>query len=476
MSNPILNTDSYKVSHYKQVPPKTTEIYSYLEARSKKAYSHSLFMGLQAIIDKYISQQITLRHIAEAEEVCQAHFAQPLFNRAGWERIVNTHGGYMPIAIYAVDEGSVIPNGNALVTVRNTDRELPWVTNYIETVLSQVWYPITVATRSAFVRNRIDRAVANTTGWSKDDCDAAAAFMLHDFGFRGASSVESAAIGGGAHLVNFLGTDTMVALTYLRDHYGAKMAGFSIPAAEHSTITSWTRSREFDAYANMLTQFPTGIVAIVSDSYDIYNAVANVFCGTLRERVETRDGMTVIRPDSGDPVIGVLKILHILAEKGMASTWTPAGYRLFDKVRVIWGDGMNENSISDVLDAVENSQFSAANLAFGMGGGLLQQLNRDTMAFAFKCSHAIVANKSVMVSKSPIDMPEKASKAGYLSLVKNSDFEYETVSHDAFLDTVGDRSKNLMQLRWSNYTGMQGRQTLDEIRALATYGRKAITR
>ncbi len=151
-----------------------------------------------------------------------------------------------------------------MVQVENTDERMPWLTTWVETaLLRSVWYPSTVATLSFKCKEILYRGLLETS----EDPAGQIPFKLHDFGARGVSSAESAALGGMAHLVNFSGTDTMEALEAAMAWYGADVAGFSIPAAEHSTMTSWGREREVDAYRNMLVQFgrPNALVAVVSE-------------------------------------------------------------------------------------------------------------------------------------------------------------------------------------------------------------------
>ena len=248
-------------------------------------------------------------------------------------------------------------------------------------------------------------------------------FKLHDFGCRGVSTMESAAIGGAAHLVNFMGTDTVPSLQLLRNYYNAPMGGFSIPAAEHSTMTSWGKEHEVDAYRNMLAQFPKGLVAVVSDSWDVYNAVSKIWGNVLRDNVLKRDGTVVIRPDSGDPRKVVPDLLDLLGKKFDVTT-NDKGYKVLDShVRIIQGDGIDRNSLAGILDSMMERGWSADNVAFGSGGGLLQQCNRDTLKFAFKCSSAVVNGEERGVYKQPVTAPWKNSKKGRLALVKNIMFE-----------------------------------------------------
>ena len=231
---------------------------------------------------------------------------------------------------------------------------------------------------------------------------------LHDFGARGVSSLESAALGGAAHLVNFLGTDTVSALCLARAHYHAPMAGYSIPAAEHSTITSWGREREVDAYRNMLRQFgkPGAIVAVVSDSYDIYRAISEHWGTTLRDAVIASGATLVIRPDSGDPVEVVAESLRRLDE-AFGHVINGKGYRVLNHVRVIQGDGINPDTIRAILQRITGDGYAADNVAFGMGGALLQRLDRDTQKFALKCSAARVDGEWVDVYRIRSPMPAR---------------------------------------------------------------------
>merc|ERR1712157_68457 len=180
-------------------------------------------------------------------------------------------------------------------------------------------------------------------------------FKLHDFGFRGVSSVESAAIGGAAHLVNFLGTDTMAALVCAKECYHEEKAGFSIPASEHSTITSWGQEREVEAMRNMLEKYPTGLVACVSDSYDIFRACTDYWGTELKATIEKRDGVLVVRPDSGELPGIVLQVLEKLESK-FGSTTTSTGHRVLpDCVRIMHGDVVDIKSMKVVLQAMKEN-------------------------------------------------------------------------------------------------------------------------
>ena len=433
-NNILLLTDSYKVTHYVQYPPNTEKIYSYFESRGGK-HKEICFFGLQYFIKKYLlGQVVTKEKIEEAKHFYKLHFGEStnLFNEEGWLYILNKYGGKLPIEIKAVPEGLVLPYKNALFTMINTDTKCFWLTNFLETLLVQVWYPMTVATNSREQKKIILNSLKKTGDPSLID------FKLHDFGFRGVSSVETAGIGGAAHLTQFLGTDTVAGLVVAKKYYGSECAGFSIPASEHSTMTSWGRDREKEAYKNMLEQYPKGLIACVSDSYDIYNAATNIWGTELKDQVMSRDGTLVVRPDSGDPLEVDLKLLEKLGEKFGYET-NEKGYKVLNShVRIIQGDGINIEMLKKILDHINKNGWSTDNIAFGSGGGLLQKMDRDTQKCAFKCSYAVVDGKGVQVFKDPITDPGKRSKKGILS-VQYISGEYKTVPiTNNFVDISGN--------------------------------------
>ena len=341
----ILKTDSYKVTHWRQYPPGTTGVYSYMESRGGR-WPTSVFFGLQYLLREYVVGAVVTRPgIEEADEFFSKHLGdRSLFNREGWEYVLRVHGGRLPVRIKAVPEGSPVWNRNVLMTIENTDPHVAWLTNYLETLLVQVWYPTTVATQSREMK-RIWHGYLVRTG-----DPSLIAFKLHDFGYRGSTSDESAALGGAAHLVNFTGTDNLAGCELAMRYYRAQMPGFSIPAAEHSTITAWGRERELEAYANMLRAYPDSpLIAVVSDSYDIFYAVSELWGKRLRDAVMARRGAVVIRPDSGKPDEVVLSVLRRLAA-AFGVRVNAKGYKVLDDhVRVIQGDGIDYHTIRDDL-------------------------------------------------------------------------------------------------------------------------------
>jgi nicotinamide phosphoribosyltransferase len=458
MTNPILATDSYKHSHFLQYPPEARAISAYIEARQNDFADEVLFMGLQPYLIDRLGRPITQGDIDEAEAVCAAHGVP--FNREGWQIILGEHGGYLPIEVRALPEGMIVPTGVPLVQVETTDPRLPWLATFIETaMLRAIWYPTTVATLSRQCRLIIRAGLEKTS----EDVDGQLPFKLHDFGARGTSSGESAGLGGMAHLVSFMGTDTMEGLIAARRFYGADMAGFSIPAAEHSTMTSWGRAREVEAYANMLEAFDGDgkVVAVVSDSYDLDAALTSIWGGSLRDKVLTRKGTLVVRPDSGDPVETPVRAIRTLWE-AFGGTINAKGYRVLDPhVRVIQGDGMTPATIAKLIDRLIEEGFAIDNIAFGMGGGLLQHVNRDTLRFAMKANAIRDAGGAWHdVAKAPATDPGKASKAGRQAVVlENGRIVAQRMNQV-------DDAENLLRPVWRNGT-MLVRYAFEELRARA---------
>lgn len=413
-NNIILTTDSYKYSHLYQYPSDTQYISYYIEARGGQ--EKSVFFGAQAAIKEHLlGEVVTKEMIDEAQTLIEAH-GEP-FYREPWDAIVNEFNGRLPIEIEAVPEGTVMSTSNVQMQIVNTDPRFFWLPSFLETLLLRsIWYPSTVATKSRDFKQIIARGLHVTSDVPVED---QISFKLHDFGARGASSGETAMLGGMAHLVNFLGTDTVEALVGAKRYYGSNVAGFSIPASEHSTITSWGRENESQAYSNMIDLFSEEgkLYACVSDSYDIYNAVRNIWGKELKEKVIRSGGTLVVRPDSGDPETVPVEIIEILMEEFGYSV-NSKGYRVLpDYIRVIQGDGINEQSLPVIIQNMIDKKISIDNIAFGMGGGLLQAWNRDTLRYAMKAS-AIMGQDGVWrdVYKSPVH-GGKTSKRGRLGLI-----------------------------------------------------------
>lgn len=426
MNKLILRTDSYKVAHWPVYPEGMDGLYSYLESRGG-LFSETVAFGYTYYLKKYLTTPITMADVDYAEKRITAHLgSKTVFNRAMWEHIVKDHDGFLPLKIMAPPEGTVVPTRNVLMTIENTCPKCAACVNYVETLMLKVWYPITVATLSREIKKIIASFLERTGD------PAGLPFKLHDFGYRGVSSEESAEIGGCAHLVNFMGTDTIIALETAFEYYGEEMAGFSIPATEHSVMSAKGPEGEFAQAERFLKTFAGGpfpAIACVSDTYNLWKLSKEGWGGQFKKMIEAMtDKVLVVRPDSGIPHVIVVQLIETLDES-FGHTTNDKGYKVLNHVRVIQGDGVNLEEIKRILDAMEVRGWSADNIAFGMGGALLQQCNRDTLKFAFKASSISINGRISDVYKDPITDTGKRSKRGRLKLL-NIDGVLQTVSID----------------------------------------------
>jgi nicotinamide phosphoribosyltransferase len=512
--NIILATDSYKLIHWTMYPKDTEYVYSYFESRKGATYDETVFFGLQPIL-RLLTQKVTHEDIEKARLISAIHFGQATlkslesykagegkprkwtkntfnevteefynaqevgvdyvydldkyfkdnniseyFNLKMWRYIVDNLNGMLPVRIRAVPEGTVVPVSNVMMDVVNTDPNCAALTNGLESYLTHVWYPSTVATQSRACKKVFEKYL-NESAVDFGGVN----FMLHDFGYRGVSSDESAAIGGAGHLVNFMGTDTLAAMIAAIDWYGANPDGlaYSVPATEHSIMTARGRDGEEQVVGEMLDAFPTGILSIVADSYDIYNFVDNIVGKTYKDRILAREGVFVIRPDSVTPehpfpeteVVWILNSLW----NSVGGTVNAKGFKVINpKIRVLWGDGLDMEDIEQILKYAVEEKFYIENLVFGMGGGLLQKINRDTQRFAFKSAAQCRSGVWYDIFKQPKD-ESKMSKKGRLKLV------WQEESHGKFLVTVPetDSRENVLQTVFENGKILK-KYTFDEVR------------
>lgn len=437
-SNICFMTDSYKVSHWMQFPVGMTRSEYYVESRNGGKFDELVAAGIH-YLTTILEKGVTKEEVLEAHEFYLEHFGMDVFNLKGWMDIVERFDGKLPITVRAVREGEVVPTGNAIMVI-STESGFGWLAGYLETlILRCIWYPSTVATISFETRKLVSKAMQDSSDLEGMDAYMTERFRLHDFGARGVSSAESAAVGGLAHLYSFSGSDTVEGIMLARTLFGFKMAGNSIPAREHSTTTCYLREGEYDAFMNSVEQFGGGLFAVVIDSYSTKKALEWLltnkrFLEVLREK----GGTCVLRPDSGLPE----EMVHLcldMAWKLVGGTRNSKGYKVLDKsFRVIQGDGVNADSIRSIVNStVYIKKYSMENLVFGMGGGLLQHCDRDTQRFAMKCSAMEINGEWRDVFKSPETDPTKKSKAGRLDLIKTW-AGYETIAlgdnYDLFTD------------------------------------------
>lgn len=439
LMNPLLATDVYKMGHMEQYRRGTTEVYSYLQARTDRTYKRTVMFGLQYWMQTYLTRKLTPSMGEEFLENRKSILGE---NSPAVERKIRAlcNLGYFPVVIKAVPEGTVMNTGNVLMTTHNTHPDFEWVPGFMESLILKVWDAITTASCSFYYRQIVNAAYERTVS---ADLMFLREFAVHDFGYRGCKSEEEAAITGGAHLLSFMGSDTVPAREWLIRNYDAYRnlpIMQSVPASEHSVMCSFGREGEIEAFRNMLRLYPEGIVSIVSDTYDVYKVVSE-FARELKAEILGRpEGSKVVfRPDSGNPEYiicgdpdaplgsrewkGVIRLL----EEVFGSSVNEKGMRqLNPKVGVIYGDGMYTHRYVRTLMRLEKMGYAASNLVIGVGG-ILRNHSRDTMGFALKATHVVVDGESVDIEKDPITDRKKKSHKGLLKLVRDESGNYETI-------------------------------------------------
>lgn len=441
LDNVCINSDSYKQGHFKFMKTGTTSVYSYIESRLGAKFDEVVFFGFQMYLKKFLMKRVTQKMIDQASVMVTQHGLP--FNKEGWEYVLKHHNGRLPLRIMAVEEGSVTPVGTALVTVENTDPNCAWAANFIETAaLRATWYGTTVASQGRAFKKIIKKYLEETG--TPTDID----FKLIDFSSRGVESFEASTICGAAHLVNFMGTDNLVGIAASMEYYDTdELTGYSIPASEHSVTCERGRGGELEFFSDAIDTFLTGpgtMVSIVIDTYSTANAI-KLFGVELKDKVIASGGRLVLRPDSGNPINMVLFVVQEL-EKYYGTIINEKGYKvLHNSVRVLQGDGINIEMVPSILENLKNNGYSADNVTFGSGGGLAQNVTRDTNRFAQKASHVVIDGVAHNIQKIPETDPSKASKAGRLAVV-NRNGVVLTVPEQEILDN----EQNLLRVVYEN--------------------------
>lgn len=426
--------DSYKDSHHLFYAPDLNKIAAYLEPRG----GHSPYVStglLQYYLTSYLTgpDRLTLEMIDEQSEDAAEHFGtDKIFNRQGFLEILDKFGGYLPFSLWALPEGTVVSPGTPVLVVES-EGDFPWFATYIETLLSQVWYPNTVSTNSLGFKLVEAEYLIRTQG-SLDGLE----FMTHDFGERGVSCPEQAGIGGAAHLMHFLGTDNRAALRLLKTFYDDHMAGYSVAATEHSVMGSWGGPQgELTACQNALERCPTGVLSVVSDTYNIHRALKEIWGTELAEKVRTRPGKLVIRLDSGDPREMVLNALKVLKDQFGAERNALGYKKLPPYLGLLQGDGVDRDVVREILHEMAEAGWCASNIVFGSGGALLQKVNRDTHKHAYKANAGYNRETGWRdIYKDPITDQGKRSKRGRQAVVVDANGHLVAVP----LEQVGSRA------------------------------------
>ena len=435
----LTTTDAYKLDHRRQYPPGTTRVYSNWTNRKSRipGIDSVVHFGLQAYIQHHLEDMFEPFFAADEQTVADLYY-EFLIRQLGSDRageigvshILALHRlGYLPLRICGLPEGTLVPIRVPSFTVENTHDDFAWLTNYFETPTStNYWLPSTSATLAKKFRKVLD-AAAERTGATAERVD----FQAHDFSARGMSSFESSAASAAGHLLSFRGTDTCDARRWIDRYYGGDYTASSIPATEHSVMSAGTAwLGEFETFERLLDLYPTGTIAIVSDTYDLWR-VCTEYLPRLKDKILARDGKLVIRPDSGDPVkillgdgeasegspahIGVVQLLWRI----FGGTFNEKQYQVLDPhIGVIYGDSINLQRAEEITECLEYCNFVSTTVTLGVGSFTYQYQTRDTFGSAMKATWAEIDGKGINIFKDPItDDGTKKSATGRLAVAKS---------------------------------------------------------
>lgn len=432
--NPLLNTDSYKLSHRIMYPDGLEHVESNYTNRKSRVdgINHVIQFGLQAWL-KDLQEGYERFFAAKKEDVVAEYkenistFVSPGFTL---KHIEDLHDlGYLPTQFSAVPEGTLVPIGVPSILIKSTHKDFAWLVNYLESDLSAgVWHPSTVATLAWNLRRVFEKA-AKETGGPIEAVD----FQLHDFSYRGQVNREAAMSSGAAHLTSFFGSDAVPAVPWVKYYYHGDngLIAASVPATEHSVMCAFGRANEIDAFTHQIRLFPEGILSVVSDTYSLKQVIMD-FLPKLKDEVMARDGKLVIRPDSGDPadiICGtereVGKGEDFYAKGAIEALWdlfggttNDEGYKVLDShIGLIYGDGMYKERIEDINARLKAKGFTSTNWVAGIGSYSYQMVTRDTFGSAVKATYVEVNGEGRNIQKDPeTDDGTKKSATGRLAV------------------------------------------------------------
>jgi nicotinamide phosphoribosyltransferase len=482
--------DGYKLDHRRQYPDGTEYVYSNWTARGTRIpdIQEVVFVGLQYFLAKYLGEEFEQFFKSDIDKVAAAYerrvngYLGP--NTIGSQHIRDLHElGYLPLEFKALPEGTATPLRVPMLTVENTHPDFGWLVNYLETIMSAtLWLPMTSATLAKRMRELLE-SYAEKTGSPKEFVD----WQGHDFSFRGMGGYEAAQMSGMGHLTQFTGTDTIPAIEFIEKYYGAPedhLIGGSVAATEHSVMCAGGEDDEYETYKRILNLYPTGIVSVVSDTWDLWKVLTETV-PALHNEIMARDGKLVIRPDSGDPsdiLCGIpgsyAEGVKTPAEKGVVEllwdefggTITETGHKLLDShIGVIYGDAINFDRARDILQRLEAKGFASANVVFGMGSFGYQYQTRDTFGFAMKATNVVINGVEKPIFKDPVtDSGTKKSLKGRLVVVKDENGNPLSLdeSHAEIRDIAEANGMNLLTTVWKDGIFIKS-YTFDEVRANA---------
>lgn len=432
--NPIFSIDFYKSGHYNMYPENTELIFSNLTARKSRleGIDYTVFFGLQYFIREYLQKRFNEYFFSLDVEKVVKEYQELMDSCLGPGVVTSSHIqelhklGYLPISIYALPEGTRVPIGMPSMVWFNTIPRFYWLVNYLETILSTtMWQACTSATIAREFR-KIFLKYANKTGIDPSFVQ----YQGHDFSYRGMSSHESAVLSGAGHLLSFNGTDTVPAILFLKDYYEASIntIGGSVPATEHSVMSIGLEDGEEQTISNLLDKYPTGILSIVSDTWDYWNVIS-VTLPKLKNKILARNGKLVVRPDSGDPELiicgnpqapkgtpeykGTIRCLY----ETFGGKQNAKGFIELDPhIGAIYGDSITRPVAHSILRNQYNAGWATNSTVFGLGSYSYQYNTRDTFGFAVKATYAEVNGKPFNIYKNPKTDSGKRSAKGLLAV------------------------------------------------------------
>jgi nicotinamide phosphoribosyltransferase len=480
--NPMCLTDFYKLFHRVQYPPGTEVVYSTWTPRSTRlpGVDAVVVFGLQGFIQEWLIDYFNDNFFDAPIDIIVDDYARTVGKSLGIKDVETQHIrdlhflGYLPLLIKALPEGSRCPIRCPAFTVHNTDKKFAWLTNNLETLMSsELWLGYTSATIADQYRQLLNEAAMLTVG----NTDFVP-FQGHDFSMRGLSSISAASRSGAAHLTSFQGTDTVPAIPYLEQYYGAnvdeELVGTSIPATEHSVMCAY--EDDMVSFKRLINDvYPTGFLSVVSDTWDLWDVIGRVL-PLLKDDIMARDGKLVIRPDSGDPVKiicgdsdaqpgtmvykGVIECLWDL----FGGTLSPKGFKLLDShIGAIYGDSITIDRARQIVNLLYLKGFASINCVFGIGSFTYQYNTRDTFGFALKSTVVVVNGQERHIFKNPkTDDGTKKSQKGRVVVLKDGygDYYYEDE-----LPLHGDITGDQLKVVFEDGFRIGPIQTLSEIRA-----------
>jgi len=188
--NPFLATDGYKTGHHKMYPENTTLVNSNFTPRSNRhapSYmTHVVSFGQQMVmrqIKKMFDEDFFRTQERRALSKIQAdpsNYIKKLKDRVCGEikKEYSTYLGtdydvshiealwdlgYLPITVKALPEGTLVPMGVPVLTIYNTLPQFYWLTNFLETLISNLlWKPMTSATIAFNYKQILAKAAMET--------------------------------------------------------------------------------------------------------------------------------------------------------------------------------------------------------------------------------------------------------------------------------------------------------------------------